>query len=287
MYYGGVLQEGDKNMMHGSLFSGIGGFDLAAQWMGWNNVFHCEINPFGRRILSYYWPNAISYGDITTTDFSLHTGKIDILSGGFPCQPYSIAGKRKGKEDHRDLWPAMFTTIKTIQPRWVVGENVRGIINWSRGLVFDEIQTQMEVEGYEVFSFVLPACSVQAPHQRDRTWIIAYKGSPENRINSNTSNERFQQCSQNGKFGILEKERKSIWSSFTGIHSKIKWWEIFPAISPFCTGSNGLSGKLDGITFPKWRIESIKGGGNAVVPQLVYRIFKIIEAFDNPELNSQ
>lgn len=83
-------------MKHGSLFSGIGGFDLASQWMGWKNVFHCENNPFGKRVLQYYWPNAISYDDIRTTDFTIHRGKIDILTGGFPCQPFSLAGKRKG-----------------------------------------------------------------------------------------------------------------------------------------------------------------------------------------------
>jgi len=86
-------------MRHGSLFSGIGGFDLAAEWMGWENVFHCEWNEFGRKVLNHYWPNAKSYEDITQTDFSIHRGKIDVLTGGFPCQPYSNAGKRLGKED--------------------------------------------------------------------------------------------------------------------------------------------------------------------------------------------
>ncbi|NBW22838.1 MAG: DNA (cytosine-5-)-methyltransferase, partial [Caulobacteraceae bacterium] len=161
-------------MRHGSLFSGIGGFDLAAQWMGWENVFHCEWNEFGKRVLSYYWPNAISYNDITKTDFTIHRGGIDILTGGFPCQPYSMAGKRKGKADERHLWPEMLRAIREIQPRWVVGENVLGIISWNEGMVFDEVQADLEAEGYEVQPYVLPACAVNAPHRRDRVWFVAH-----------------------------------------------------------------------------------------------------------------
>jgi DNA (cytosine-5)-methyltransferase 1 len=164
-------------MRHGSLFSGIGGFDLAAEWMGWENVFHCEMNPFGRQVLNYYWPNSISYDDITKTDFTIHRGTIDILTGGFPCQPYSHAGKRLGKEDERHLWPEMLRAIREIQPTWVVGENVSGLISWNGGLVFHEVQTDLEAEGYEVQPFVLPACAVNAPHRRDLVWFIAYNNS--------------------------------------------------------------------------------------------------------------
>ena len=122
-------------MKHGSLFSGIGGFDLAAQSVGWENVFHCELNPFGQKILKYYWPKAISYADIKETDFTIHRGTIDIITGGFPCQPYSAAGKRLGKEDDRHLWPEMLRAIREIQPTWIVGENVRGLTNWNGGMV--------------------------------------------------------------------------------------------------------------------------------------------------------
>jgi len=101
-------------MTHASLFSGIGGFDLAAEWMGWENVFHCEINPFGQKILKYYWPKAISYGDITKTDFTIWRSRVDIITGGFPCQPFSIAGKRKGTADDRHLWPEMLRAIQEI-----------------------------------------------------------------------------------------------------------------------------------------------------------------------------
>lgn len=161
-------------MEHASLFSGIGGFDLAAEWMKWNNVFHCENNEFCKTVLKYYWPNAISYGDIKETDFTIHRGSIDILTGGFPCQPYSLAGKRKGAEDDRHLWPWMVKAIQEIQPRYIVGENVYGLVNWDGGLVFEQIQTDLEAEGYEVQPVILPAVSVNAPHRRDRIWFVAH-----------------------------------------------------------------------------------------------------------------
>jgi DNA-cytosine methyltransferase len=164
-------------MTHGSLFSGIGGFDLAAQWMGWENIFHCEWNPICQRVLKYHFPKSISYEDITKTDFTVHRGRIDLITGGFPCQPYSMAGKRLGKDDERHLFPEMLRAIREIQPSWVVGENVFGLVNWNGGLVFEEVQSDLETEGYEVQPFILPACAVNAPHRRDRVWFIAYRGS--------------------------------------------------------------------------------------------------------------
>ena len=113
-------------MTHASLFSGIGGFDLAAEWAGWTNAFNCEIDPFCRTILKYHFPNAKQYEDIRTADFTIWKDRIDVLTGGFPCQPFSLAGKRRGTEDYRYLWPAMLDVIRTVRPRWVVGENVYG-----------------------------------------------------------------------------------------------------------------------------------------------------------------
>jgi len=160
-------------MRHGSLFSGIGGFDLAAEWMGWENVFHCEWNPFVKNLLHYYWPNADSLDDITKTDFTKYANKIDILTGGFPCQPYSSAGKRLGKEDERHLWPEMLRAIREIGPKYVVGENVFGLLSWNGGVVFDEVHSDLEAEGYEVQAVVIPAAAVNAPHGRDRVWFVA------------------------------------------------------------------------------------------------------------------
>lgn len=161
-------------MKHLSLFSGLGGFDLAADLAGWENVAHCEINEFCKTILKFYWPNAISLGDIRTTDFTFLRGKIDVMSGGFPCQPYSIAGQQLGDQDERHLWPENLRAIREVRPRWFVGENVSNLVNWNEGLVFEQVQADLEAEGYEVQTVVLPAASKNAPHLRNRIWIIAY-----------------------------------------------------------------------------------------------------------------
>jgi len=153
-------------LVHGSFFSGQGGFDLASEEMGWENKFHCEWNPFCQKLLKFYWPNANSHGNIKDTDFSIYRGLIDIVTGGFPCQPYSLAGARKGKDDERHLWPEYYRGIKEIRPRWVVGENVRGLVNWNGGLVFDEVQSDLEAAGYEVLPFEMPACGVGADHRQ-------------------------------------------------------------------------------------------------------------------------
>src|SRR5690606_3364764 len=195
-------------MNHGSLFSGIGGFDLAAEEMGWNNVFHCEIEPFPRKILNYYWPKAKSYEDIKTTDFTVHRGQIDILTGGFPCQPYSVAGSRKGKEDDRHLWPEMLRAIRELSPSWIVGENVPGIISWNEGLVFEEVCADLENEGYEVQPIVLPAASVNAPHKRDRVWFVAY--NPNTRVES----------LQSGRKDRVRRLNTTPYSNNTGLQKK-------------------------------------------------------------------
>ena len=113
-------------MVHGSLFSGFDAPSVAASWMGWENAFHCEINDFCNEILKYWFPNSEHYEDITKTDFSQWRGRIDILTGGFPCQPFSVAGQRKGADDNRYLWPHMLRAIREIRPTWVIGENVAG-----------------------------------------------------------------------------------------------------------------------------------------------------------------
>lgn len=150
-------------MTHGSLFSGIGGFDLAAAWAGWTNVFNCEIDPFCRRVLKYHFPESEQYGDIETTDFTVWRDCVDVLTGGFPCQPFSLAGKRRGTADDRYLWPAMLGVVRTVRPRWVVGENVLGIVNWSQGMVFEQVCADLEAAGYEVQAYLIPAAGVGAP----------------------------------------------------------------------------------------------------------------------------
>jgi len=344
-------------MTHASLFSGIGGFDLAAEWMGWENVFNCEIESFPRRILNYYFPKAISYEDITKTDFTVHRGRIDVLTGGWPCQPFSTAGKRLGKADSRHLFPEMLRAIKEIQPRWVIGENVRGFVSWNGGLVFDEVCADLEGEGYEVIPFLIPACAVNAPHRRDRVWFVAKNiringcvfgesikegaevwqqrdigagdtervrreemagvtahanggttGTPrEGRsVKSNWSgdnvqqSERKEQTEQHNRpssfswdaadtdstnckartFGkILGQPNRQKTERFRNVECRNKW-QNFPSVSPICDGNDGISDRLDSITFSKWRKESIKGGGNAIVPQISYAIFKAIVEYE-------
>ena len=274
-------------MRHGSLFSGIGGFDLAAEWMGWENIFHCEWNSFGKKILNHYWPNSISYDDITKTDFTIHRGEIDILTGGFPCQPYSLAGKRLGKEDERHLWPEMLRAIREIQPRWVVGENVYGLVNWSDGLVFHEVQSDLEAEGYQVFPYVLPAASVNAPHKRDRIWFVAHarnNGNATDTISDANGLPTKRGMEMDGE--LLERPiRKETTDRFDNNCKNFSefingFWNEFPTQSPLCGGNDGIPSKLDGITFSKWRNESIKAYGNAIVPQVVYQIFKTIKQYD-------
>lgn len=192
-------------MTHGSLFSGIGGAEVAAEWMGWENLFHCEINPFGRKVLEYWYPNSISYEDITKTDFTEWRGRIDVLTAGFPCQPFSVAGQRKGADDDRYLWPQVVRAIHEIKPTWVVGENVVGILTMvqpgeevevgngstlfgesdrkrvllRQEYVIETVCRDLEREGYEVQPFVIPACAVGAPHRRDRVWIVARRTAPD------------------------------------------------------------------------------------------------------------
>ena len=132
-------------MRHASLFSGIGGFDLAAEWMGWENVFHCEWMEFPRKVLNYYWPNADSHTDICKTDFKKYANTIDILTGGFPCQPFSTAGQRKGTDDERYLWGEMLRAVQEIKPKYVIAENVFGITNIDGGLVFEKVCLDLEI----------------------------------------------------------------------------------------------------------------------------------------------
>lgn len=189
-------------MNHASLFSGIGGAEVAASMMGWQNLFHCEIQEFPRKVLDYWFPNSESYEDITKTDFTKWHGKVDVLTGGFHCQPFSLAGRRKGADDNRYLWPQMLRAIRQIHPTWVVGENVAGIKTMVEScqvtqmgrtdylfeenhlyreesrFTLDKICADLEAEGYSVQPIVIPACAIGAPHRRDRVWIIAHRSDP-------------------------------------------------------------------------------------------------------------
>ncbi len=150
-------------MNHLSLFNGIGGFQLAAKWVGWKNIAHVEIDSFCNAVVAKHFPESICFEDIK--DFTYEklkkrtSERVDIISGGFPCQPFSIAGKRRGKEDDRNFWPEMFRVIQEIHPAWVVGENVANLINF---VEFEDALLDLESEGYEVQAFIIPAVSVGA-----------------------------------------------------------------------------------------------------------------------------
>jgi DNA (cytosine-5)-methyltransferase 1 len=299
-------------MKHLGLFEGIGGFSLAARWAGWQTVAWCEWNDFGQKILSYHFPNAEKHGDITKSDFTKYRGKVDIITGGFPCQPYSVAGKRLGTDDERHLWPEMLRAIREVQPRWVVGENVSGIVNWNGGVVFEQVHIDLENEGYEVQAFALPACAVNAPHRRDRVWFVAYKNTVRNGRTSNKREEKsgirgFRDVSAGNNERICANDEKAgnaanpaskqlqrgeniggfnpIWTQEkqqpTGLFQS--GWKNFPNQPPICGRDDGLPTKLDGITLSKWRTETIKAYGNAIVPQVAFQIFKAINEYETHE----
>ena len=294
-------------MRHGSLFSGIGGFDLAAEWMGWENVFHCEWMEFPRKVLDYHFPNADSHIDICKTDFTKYANTIDILTGGFPCQPFSLAGKRKGTDDERYLWGEMLRAIQEIKPRFVIAENVFGITNIDGGLVFNQVCLDLEAQGYEVQPFIIPACAKNAPHRRDRCWFIA-QNPLFSRCLHGESNQEGAEVREFGNIGTRSADgiylskgdatnssscRQQTFNSQKSIvgktsttktfgrnnskstHTRLQW-KNFPSQSPICSGDDGIPNKLDRITFSKWRAESIKGYGNAIVPQIAYQLFEII-----------
>lgn len=159
---------------HGSLFNGIGGFQLAAEWMGWENMMSCEIDEWCNKVTKQHFPECKQYEDITTTDFTIWNGRIDILTGGFPCQPFSTAGKRKGETDNRYLWPQMLRAIREIKPAFIVAENVSGLVSMEDGATLERVLSDLENEGYEVEPCLIPAASVGAWHRRERIWIIGY-----------------------------------------------------------------------------------------------------------------
>jgi DNA (cytosine-5)-methyltransferase 1 len=259
-----------ENMKHLGLFEGIGGFSLASRWMGWETIAWCEWNEFGQKILKHHFPNAEGFGDITKTNFSKYANKIDILTGGFPCQPYSSAGKRLGTEDDRHLWPEMLRVIEEVKPSYVVGENVNGITNWNGGLVFEEVQVDLERKGFEVQAFILPACGKDAPHKRDRVWFVAH--SNRNRLQRSLQRKSYDE--QRG-YRPLKYAQEYICNNQPTMEAR--GWEDFPTKPSLCGRNDGIPKGLDSITISKWKLESIKALGNAIVPQVAFEIFKAIK----------
>lgn len=192
-------------LTHLSLFSGIGGLDLAAEMAGFRTVGQCEWADYPTKVLEKHWPDVPRWRDIRTLtkeSFYERTGRttVDVVSGGFPCQPFSVAGKRRGKEDDRYLWPEMLRVISELRPTWVVGENVAGIVN----MALDQVYSDLENEGYSVQAFIIPACAVDAPHRRDRCAIVAHynevrcdlRGFEGKRVHRNTPRHEIDSSSE-------------------------------------------------------------------------------------------
>ena len=189
-----------RELTHLSLFSGIGGLDLAAEMAGIATIGQCEWADYPTKVLEKHWPEVPRWRDIRTLtkeSFFEKTGlrTVDIISGGFPCQPFSLAGERRGKEDDRYLWPEMLRVIHELQPTWVLGENVPGIVN----LALDTVLSDLENEGYASQAFIVPACGVDAPHRRDRIAILAYS---VNRGGALRRDGEFQNPEKNDREGL-------------------------------------------------------------------------------------
>tara|TARA_R100001086_G_C11800735_1_gene248771 strand:- start:137 stop:898 length:762 start_codon:yes stop_codon:yes gene_type:complete len=241
------------------LFSGIGGFSLGLEACGMTTTAFCERDPYCQSILKKHWPKTPVYTDVRNLDGKQYQGSVDVVAGGFPCQPFSVAGKRLGSEDDRHLWPEMLRIIRECRPRWVIGENVSGFIK----MALDSVSSDLEGEGYAVRAFVLPAVAVDALHRRDRCFIVAHKKDV-----ADTYHKRSQ--------GRLCRREDSEWKSELG-HSRCsgsahgqpreKFWATQPRV---CRVVDGVPNRVD-------RIKSL---GNAVVPQLIQTIGELVLAAD-------
>ena len=153
------------------LFSGIGGFSLGLEWAGMETVGFCEQDEYCKKVLRRHWPDVPIHNDIKELNGNEYRGSVELVCGGFPCQPFSVAGQRRGEKDNRALWKEMYRVIREVQPAWVIGENVTGIIS----MELDNVLLDLEDEGYSTQAFVIPACALDARHRRDRVFILAHK----------------------------------------------------------------------------------------------------------------
>lgn len=307
------VRKGRFMLTHLDLFSGIGGFAYAADQV-FGDVEHifCDNDKFCRQVLKKHWPESEIYSDIkqiTTNPFGgrLQGGEQEktegqsqladrercdqtpfLLTGGFPCQPFSQAGARRGTADDRYLWPEMLRVIRLAQPEWVIAENVGGLVTWNEGLVLETVCLDLEAAGYEVQPFIIPAVAVNAPHRRDRVWFIAHaksdgyygkvglerqpdtqaaeysdedKASPDTRCirRKQGRSQGLQPARQEPEqpYGVQFGERYG-WES--------DWMEI---AAKFCRVDDGLPKGLD-------RSQQLKAYGNAIVPQVAMEIMKAI-----------
>ena len=356
-----------------TLCSGIGAPEVAASWLGWEHALTCEVDPFCRQVLQYHYPNAYHHGDIKSLTKEVVENELSrrfgnrwrdggaVLVAGFPCQPFSLAGKRGGTTDHRYLWPEVLRVVGEVRPSWFVGENVAGMLSMvlpggevkvgsytdTTGESYEEVEVHeqsvvdricidLESVGYSVIPVVVPACAVGAPHRRDRIWFLASDSNPHGtrlqeagtgeqatratgigvqRVVADTAEQGLQEWFSNGEQENGEKnkarlhdrverhggdgivadadgelqecgntsseERRNV-KGFSAESSCLQnIWKNFPTQSPVCGRDDGVSFGLSGITFPRWRQESIKALGNSMVPKVLYEFFRIIDEIEN------
>lgn len=281
-------------MRHLDLFSGIGGFAYAADQV-FGDVEHifCDNNKFCQAVLKKHWPGSEVLNDIKTItnprslrwrqgickseDREQKEGfgrggqlTVNILTGGFPCQPFSAAGARRGTADDRYLWPEMLRIIRLAEPEWVIAENVRGLTTWNDGMVLETVCSNLEASGYEVQPFIIPALAVNAPHRRDRIWFVAHAcGDRRQRRGSRaTAQEGLSERSKLGGQLQGRSERQDSWNR--------DWPEV---AAELCSVDDGLPVELDGfkLTKAQHRKEQLKAYGNAIVPQVAMEIMKAIK----------
>lgn len=267
------LRNGKEKMRVLDLFSGIGGFGLAARWMGWKTVQFVEIDLFCQAVLRNNFNDVPIHGDIKTFDGKQFRGTVDLITGGFPCQKFSLAGM--GEAD-LSLWFEMFRVCSEVRPSFIVVENVYGLLVRKNGLVFERVCSDLESEGYQVQPFIIPACATNAPHRRDRIWFLAYSGSMGR---SNLSNE-FNSFTET--FAIPE----GTGSNREQQHQETN--ELDSLGSPFLRfeqrfGEPAILGVDDGLPKRLDAANRLKACGNAIHPKVAYEIYKAIEmTMSNP-----
>ena len=265
------------------LFSGIGGFSYGLEKTGFQTVAFCEMDKYCKLVLQKHWKGTKIYSDVKEiTKERLEADGIespDIITGGFPCQPFSVAGKQKGTSDDRHLWPEMFRIIKELKPRWVIGENVRGIVNIQDGVVFETVCTDLESEGYEVQAFNIPAAGVGAPHRRERIWIVANsrrtlrQGSSIREKNEDETKKedanQYQRSSSspepnvaNASAGRRASQKTEIPTRGNGTEHQ-SWWQSEPDVGRVAHGVPG-------------RVHRLRALGNSIVPKIAEEIGKAI-----------
>lgn len=252
-----------NRLTHLSLFSGIGGLDLAAEWAGFETVGQCEWADFPREVLQKHWPSVPRWRDVhelTAEKFTeltgLAPGELTCISGGFPCQPHSVIGKRLAENDERHLWPEFLRVVRELRPRYVVGENVNGLLS----TIHETVCSDLEAEGYEVWTFSIPAVAVGAHHQRYRVCLLGV-------AKSEPGLQAHKRIDSDGGEGGTRTNSVRV----PGPYLPGAYWSVHQP--PVCGMVDGLPAWMGGYSRYKERMQCY---GNAVVPQQFYPVFSAI-----------